>query len=366
MDDRVDLLVVGAGVIGLACAWRAARAGLRVRVLERGRVGVGATSAAAGILAPGAAAGWRDARNVEALRRWPAFAADLEAAAGVPLGLRADGLLHLARDDRERDGLDALAGALGEAGVDHERLDADGVAAREPGVRGAVAGLLVPGVAHVEGGRLLDALARACAHAGARLDEGVAPSGLLRAADGAVRGVRLADGRALPARLTVAALGAWSATAAWLPEEVRPEVRPLAGEYLLLEGPAACRHVIRTPDGSAVPRAGGRLWLGTTVRDAGLVAVPDDAALAAIRARWAEVLPATARLALAGAGVGLRPASVEGAPIVGQSGLDGLALATGHGREGVLQAPLAAAAVVDLATGRLRRSTPKSPKPDRT
>ncbi|HEU4656152.1 MAG TPA: FAD-dependent oxidoreductase [Capillimicrobium sp.] len=352
MDEPVDVLVAGAGAIGLAVAWRAAQRGLRVRVVERAHAGAGASTAAAGILAPSRPEEWlgeRGAANLRAIAAWPAFAAELEDAAGMAIGLRRDGTLRVARDEAGRAAIDVAAQALAEADVEHAVLDADGVAAEEPGVRGAVAGLLVPGDAHVATDRLVDALARACEGAGVRLTEGVAVAGTLAGPGGAVAGVRLADGTKQAAALTVAATGAWSGGASWLPEPVRPDVRPLAGEYLILCGPPVCRRVVRTLEGSIVPRDGGRLWVGTTVRDAGFEERPRAAAIAAILGHWTSLLPAVGALEVERVGIGLRPGTPDGRPLVGPSGVPGVALATGHGREGIIHAPLAGAAIAELA-----------------
>lgn len=369
MDDPVDLLVVGAGVIGLASAWRAAQRGLTVRVVERAHAGAGASTAAAGILAPSDPEDWRGERGAgirDAITRWPAFAAELEDAAGASIGFRVDGGLRLALDEAELPDLEDVAAGLRSAGVEHVRLDAAGVAAEEPGVRGAIAGLLVPDDAQVATDRLVAGLARACLRAGVRLDEGVEPAATLQDPDGRVTGLRLSDGTSQPAGLTLAAIGAWSATAAWLPEPARPAVRPLAGEWLLLRGEPVCRRVLRTAQGSIVPRDDGVHWVGTTVRDAGYPAAPRADALAAILGHWTAVVPASGRLELVRAGVGLRPASVDGMPRVGPSSIPGLAIATGHGRSGIVHAPVAAAEIAELAAGTLPRSTPNSPKPDRT
>ncbi|HEY8583564.1 MAG TPA: FAD-dependent oxidoreductase, partial [Capillimicrobium sp.] len=368
--EPVDLLIVGAGVIGLTAAWRCAQRGLRVRVVERARVGHGASTAAAGILAPADPAqlrGSEGADNLRAIELWPAFAAELEQAADTCVDLRRPGALHVVTAEDELPGLEAMASALAEAGVEHERLDPAGVARDEPGVRGALAGVLVPGDLSVATDRLVFALARACARAGVRIDEGVEPVALLRegGADGPVAGARLSDETSQPARLTLAAVGAWSGSAAWLPEAARPAVRPLAGEWLILHGDAVCHRVVRTPHGGACPRAGRRLWLGTTVREAGFPECPRADAIAAILANWAEVLPAVGGLEIERVGVGLRP-KADGGPVVGASPVPGLAVAAGHGREGIIHAPLAGAAVAELAAGTLGRPAEKTPKPDQT
>jgi glycine oxidase len=352
MDDAVDLLVVGAGAIGLTAAWRTAQRGLSVRVIERDRAGAGASTAAAGILAPTDPEEWkgeRGAYNVRAMAAWQAFARELEEATGSTVGFRRDGALRLAFDERDLAALDVAAAALAGAGVEHAMLGPRECLAEEPGVRGAIAGLLVPGDAQVDTDRLLAGLARACARTRVRLTEGVEPTALLRARDGTARGLRLSDGTTQRARLTVVAAGAWSSTLDWLPERARPPVRPLAGEFLVLRGEPVCRRVIRTSLGSVAPRDEGRLWVGTTVREAGYVALPRADAVQRILSHWTAVLPAIASLGVERTGVGLRPGTPDGRPIVGPSAIPGLAIATGHGREGIIQAPLAGEAVAELA-----------------
>ena len=156
------------------------------------------------------------------------------------------------------------------------------------------------------------------------------------------------------APLTVLACGAWSSQATWLPEAARPPVRPLAGEYVLLAGdperPPVSR-AVRGRLGSIVPRAGGVAWLGTTVRDAGYARLPAVAAVRDVLERWTRLLPALEGLSISSVGCGLRPASPDGLPFVGPSAIEGLAVATGHGRNGIIHAPLAGEAIAALAAG---------------
>ena len=102
-----DAVVVGAGVIGLACAWRAAQRGLSVLVLERAVPGAGASGVAAGMLAPVTEADWGEQdllrANLESAAEWPAFDAELSRRSGIDTGYRESGALVLAvdRDDAE-------------------------------------------------------------------------------------------------------------------------------------------------------------------------------------------------------------------------------------------------------------------------
>ena len=102
-----DLVVVGGGVIGLSCAWRAAQAGMSVAVEEREEPGAGASGVAAGMLAPVTEADFGEEEllqlNLEGRELWPGFAAELEELTGMPTGYAESGALVVAadRDDAE-------------------------------------------------------------------------------------------------------------------------------------------------------------------------------------------------------------------------------------------------------------------------
>ncbi|MQA76145.1 MAG: FAD-dependent oxidoreductase, partial [Solirubrobacterales bacterium] len=104
-NQQHDAVIVGGGVIGLACAWRAAQRGLSVLVLERERPGAGASNVAAGMLAPVGEATWGEDRLLELAlashRLWPSFAKELATAAGGELVYLDLGALHIALDRDE-------------------------------------------------------------------------------------------------------------------------------------------------------------------------------------------------------------------------------------------------------------------------
>src|SRR3954469_5675189 len=109
-DNRFDSIFVGGGVIGLACAWRAAQRGARVCVLERERPAAGATGVAAGMLAPAGEASWGEEAlvdfNLQSLSRWPDFAEQLERSSGIEVGFSRRGALHVALDRDEAEELE--------------------------------------------------------------------------------------------------------------------------------------------------------------------------------------------------------------------------------------------------------------------
>ncbi len=168
----------------------------------------------------------------------------------------------------------------------------------------------------------------------------------------AAAGVRaeLAGGGSLHAGQAVVSAGAWSGG---LLGEHAPPVEPVLGESVLLDARQRppCRRVIRSAGGSVAPRRDGTLWVGTTRERAGFVDAPRAGSVRAILANAAGFLPAVEGLPFLGARAGLRPASPDGRPIVGPSAVPGVALATGHGRVGILHAALTAELVAEALSG---------------
>ena len=212
-ENATELLVVGAGVIGLSCAWRAAQDGRRVTVLDPAPAS-GASWVAGGMLAPVTEA-WPGeeellALGVASVGRWPAFAAELADAAGRPAGLRTDGTIVAATGSGDRAELDTLAAHLARLGRPVDRLTGRELRRLEPGLGPEVrGGLSVPDDLAVDNRVLLAALQIAAERAGAVFVDTAAAAVL---DDGTrVVGVRLADGTERAAGTVLVAAGAHSA-----------------------------------------------------------------------------------------------------------------------------------------------------------
>ncbi len=356
--EELDLVVVGGGIVGLAIAWRASLRGLRVRVLERERPGAGASGVAAGMLAPAGEASWGEEAllglGLRSAEAWPEFATELERSSGMEVGYRRCGALHVAVDPDEAAELRRRHELMREQGLDAEWMLPSRAREAEPGLAPACAGaVLAPGDGTVDPQAALDALHAAVIAEGGEVMEGSeAVQAIIEGP--ALRGVRTADDTIHRAPATVLATGCWSGALGWLPAEARPPVRPVKGQVLTLLGSAeepACERIVVTERVYLVPRADGRLIVGATVEERGFDLRVTAGGVHELLREAYRVLPDISELELTEAQAGMRPGTPDNAPIIGAGALDGLYVATGHFRNGVLQAPLTAEAGAAWAAG---------------
>jgi glycine oxidase len=351
-----DAIIVGGGVIGLTCAWRAAERGARVCVLERDRPAAGATGVAAGMLAPVGEASWGEehllALNLESLRRWPDFAEQLEQEAGLGTGFAQRGALHVAVDRDEAEELRRRYELHQNLGLDSEWIQGRDCRQLEPGLATAVrGGAHVPGEASVDPRRVVAALLATLDRRGVTVHSGLE----VVAADrqGGASRVETADGHGFEGHTVVLAAGCWSGQARWLAGGV-PPVRPVKGEILTLRGSPdepVCDRIVAGERVYMVPRADGRLIVGATVEERGFDTMVTAGGVHELLREAYRLIPEIAELELVEAAAGLRPSSPDNAPLIGSGDAEGLLVATGHFRNGVLQAPLTADCIAALLAG---------------
>lgn len=357
-SEGLDAIVVGGGIIGLACAWRAAQRGVRVRVLEREQPGVGASGVAAGMLAPVGEANWGEEALVRlalaSARAWPGFASELTAGTEVEVGYDPCGALHVALDRDEADELRRHFALMDSLKLDVEWLRPRACRELEPGLSvGCAAGVHAPSDAAVDPRTLVGALRVALEQAGGQLFvQAEVIDALIE--KGRIAGVVTTDGQEHRAEHVVLATGAWSGAAAWLPPEARPPVRPVKGQILTLRGSPdqpVCTRIVASERIYLVPRPDGRLVVGATVEERGFdIQVTAGGVHELLREAY-RALPDVAELELAETLAGVRPGTPDNAPLIGPGALDGLVLATGHYRNGVLLAPVTAEAVAAFLAG---------------
>jgi glycine oxidase len=361
-----DVAVVGAGVAGLAVAWRAAARGLSVCVLDRDAPGTGASGVAAGMLAPVTEADAQErallALGLESARRWPAFAAELLDATGIDVGFRPTGTLVLARDRDEAEALDRELGLRRRLGLQAGRLRPSQARALEPALAPTVRlALDVPDDHAADPRALTAALVTAAERAGADVLPGGEVAEVLH--DGRrVHGVGLAGGAEVRAGTVVVAAGAWSAALGGLPEDARVPVRPVKGQTLRLRDPAhdpggpLVGRVLRWDGGYLVPRGDGRYVLGATMEERGFDTAMTALGVHELLRDGSELVPAILELEVDELVAGLRPGTPDNAPVLGASpALAGLVYATGHHRNGILLAPVTG----DLVVAELADAAPE-------
>lgn len=345
-----QIAVVGGGVIGLSVAWRLATAGHAVSLFDPA-AGTGASWVAGGMLAPITEA-WPGEEDVlrlgeRSLRQWPEFADEL-AAEGHPPGLSSAGTVVVAADSADVAELDMLAEYLHRVGRTVETADRRSLSRLVPGLATSLrSGLVVPGDLAVDNRRLLTALQAAGARHGvetrAETVVEVGPQGVVT------------DGGRQHADIVVLAAGARSAV---LHPDLRSAIRPLKGEIIRVRPgktslPAPQVTVRARVQGRPlylVPRHDGELVVGATqyeagfddgVRAGGVRQLLDDAE---------QVFPSIDEYELTETTAGLRAASTDNLPLIGWLS-DGVLVASGHYRNGLLLAPMTADAVRTLIDG---------------
>src|SRR3954452_9949145 len=281
--------------------------------------------------------------NLESAALWPAFAAELEDATGMPIGYRADGALVVAVDRDDAEELHRLHELQRSLGLESEWLVPSAARALEPGLAPRIAGAIhAAGEAQVDHVAVVSALAQAAADAGAQLIRG--SDARIAIEDGSAAGIDVA-GERIRADHVVLAAGAWSGELA----DVR--VHPVKGQLLHLRTRDAAvvpaHRIIRTPRCYIVPRPDGRVVVGATSEEKGFDTSVDAGAVhQLLEAAW-EVLPDVWELEFVDVIAGLRPATPDNRPLIGPSDTEGLIYATGHYRNGILLAPHTADRVVE-------------------
>jgi glycine/D-amino acid oxidase-like deaminating enzyme len=355
VNSSFDLIIVGAGIVGAACAAECARGGLRVLVLDRGPVGAGTTAAGMGHVVVMDDSEAQFALTAWSQRLWQQLAPEL------PADVEYDpcGTLWVAADDEEMSEVHRKRAFYTERGVNVEVLDRDEVRRAEPNLRdGLAGGLRVPSDAVVYqpcAARFL--LERASAH-GAQLRTHVVVRELLP--DG---GVVLADGTRIDAGRCVSAAGPWSpALTPGLP------VRRRKGHLVITDRhPGFARHQIvelgylksaHSTEGDSVafniqPRRTGQMLIGSSRQFDAEGSAVDQHMVERMLRRAIDYMPALAGLCALRAWTGHRPATPDSLPLIGASTVsDRIWLATGHEGLGITTSLGTGRLLADLLLGR--------------
>lgn len=353
-----DVAIVGGGLIGIAAALQLRSRGLSVVVLDRQEPGREASSAAAGMLAPGP----DDASSLPltplgtaSIKRYPEFVAHIEQVSGKSTGFAQKGTLEVffgTDGEKERDHFVTDRHRLG---IAVEAIPIDQARQMEPGLsREAVAAAWLFEEAVVDPRLLIGAAVDAARKEGVDIRPNCAVTGLLRD-DSRCTGVVTANEKISAGRVVIAA-GYLSGDISVELARYAPTI-PLRGQMLALRPrsgdvePASPQHVLRSANGYLVPHEDGRVVAGSTLEKGETRKIVTPAGMRKILTAAIELAPALANAEIAETWAGLRPGTPDGLPILGPTDIDGLIIATGHYRNGILLAPITAQLVVVWALG---------------
>ncbi len=332
---RWDVVVIGAGVIGLSVALELDKLGCRVLVLERSEPGREASHAAGGMLAH------CDPHTPEVLRPlaeasamlYPEFAHELEDESRVRVDLRREGTIAFFDS--------GTVPACGRA------LSSEELARRE-------SCLVPPGPAHflpeacLDPRALVEALVKSLHHR--RVDISTGTNAVaIEVADNKVSSVRT-EKSCYATPIAINCAGAWAAKLGPL----SLPTRPVKGQMLALVPKHGShfplRHVVRSEDCYLIPRSDGRIVIGATVEDAGFDKQVHPETIQRLHQAAANLIPELGEGRILEAWSGLRPGTPDGLPILGRTSVSGYIAATGHFRDGVLLAPITAHIVARLVS----------------
>jgi glycine oxidase len=354
----MKILIVGGGVAGLAIGWRLAESGCEVEILERGLAGRASSWAAAGMLAATAETGNSESAHARLARAgraaWPEFAARVQSISEKNIGYRECGALLIAQTMDRAAHLKSVAETLAAKGEAARWLTPDEAVAREPLLGAEFRGALyAPDDSQVDNRLLSEALAEAFAKSGGTLRENCDVHAL-ETKSGRVGGVKTSDG-SLAADKVVIAAGAWSSSIGGIESGILPPVRPAKGQMTALA----------PVDGAPMPN--GLIWgeeivylvprtntllVGATVEDTGFETSVSRDARDDLIARATRLIPSLKDWRVVESWAGLRPRTSDDSPVLGETAINGLYVASGQYRNGILFAPVIAEMMCDAVMGR--------------
>jgi glycine oxidase len=325
-----DVIIAGAGLIGVSTALELRRRGAEVLILERGEPGREASSAAAGWLASAALETPSLLRPLAAAsaQMFLEYVADLEESSGMNVDFRRQGTIALLR------GRDVPA--------HYRKLSPQELRYIEPALKTEGRSAFFADEASVDPALLMQAALRSAARHGIEIRAHCAAELISR------KGIELqvsTTAGMLTAKTVIDCRGAWSGA----------PVKPRKGQalYLQPERAGVLEHVVAAPEVYLVPRSSGKIFAGATVEDVGYDKTVEPEIIRQLHAAAARLIPQLASATVMESWAGLRPGSPDDLPLIGATQTPGLFLASGHFRNGILLAPVTGRIMADLATGRL-------------
>ena len=356
-----DVVVIGGGIVGSSIALRLAEAGLKVSVYDRGEPGAEASTAAAGMIAPQGEKTESPAFSAlswESHSLYPEFVAEIEDISGKDVGYRRDGTLLVALDEQQAGELEEIRrdeahekrqpSAENPVGVGFpiERLTVADLSQRVAGLSDPVLGAqFLPADHWVDNERLTAAVIEAARRRGVVFH----PRRAVRSLSVQKNRVESIDagGERLPAGEFVLAAGCWSGAIAASAGVEIPTV-PCRGQMMEFEMDSPLPMVVRAGHYYLVPRASNSAVVGTTAEYVGFEKAVTAEGMSSILQAALRLAPLLSTARFCRAWAGLRPDTADHLPVLGRCGVQGLTLATGHFRNGILLAPVTASLIAEM------------------
>jgi len=348
-----DAAIAGGGLIGCAIALELSRSGMRVALFDSREPGREASWASAGILSPAPENSAMIAMvplGRASLALYPDFIALVEELSGLPAGYRAKGTLEALFSRHAKEELNTIIALHHGLGLQAEAISAREARELEPAISDEVeAAVLRPDEASVDNRLLVSALLEAAKRGGAQIFAG-SPVHSLWLDGSHCRGLTLASGEQIAARHSIVAAGSFSSQIAGA-EGLAP-VRPAKGQMVSLRCEAArIERVLWSERIYLVPRNDGRILAGATVEYVGFDKTVTASGIHSNLDAAIELAPALAAARVEETWAGLRPDTPDHLPIIGPTDVEGLLIATGHFRSGVLLTPITAKLIADYVAG---------------
>jgi glycine oxidase len=349
-----DVIVIGGGLLGCSVAYRLTKDAARVLVLERSVPGAEASSAAAGILGP-TVESFEEALALQLGRRsrelHAELAEELDELFGVDVGFRRCGVIKVAFDAGELEKLEGQASKLRAQGVDCELWSSEELMQEEPASNPEAAGALsIAEDAQVEPKKLLSTVALAAEHEGATFRSGSTVRAI-KVEGGRVRGVQL-DEEMLQADRVVVAAGSWTTLVPGVPFDSQT-IFPVRGQIVATQSrPPIFRRIVFGAGGYVVTRPDGRILCGSTMERVGFERGTTFGGMAEVIHKATRIAPRLRSAPIEGHWSSFRPGTPDGLPLVGETRIEGLFVASGHYRNGILLAPLTAELIADALAGK--------------
>lgn len=329
-----DVIISGAGIIGVSLALELCRRGAHVLVLDAGEPGREASSAAAGMLIVHDPETPEQLRTLasESARLYPEFVGKVEAASGMKVDFRRGAIALL---------------PLGETLPQHRPVFPEELKQLEPALNShSYSAYFVEDENSVDPELLMRAALLAAKNNEIEV-RAHTPVHAMRAAEKQVEVI--AGHESFLARTAVNCQGAWAGA----------PVRPRKGQMLYLQPQRSglLKHVVRAPEVYLVPRSSGKILVGATVEDVGYDKTIQPAAIQKLHDAAGHIVSELAMASVIASWAGLRPGSPDDLPLLGPTETPGVFIASGHFRNGILLAPITAGIMADLIAG-------KVPEPD--